>query len=520
MWFVTGCQLYFFPGLFFHGPAGSLWADGRGGNKILIPLRRDFFRESKCQDTSCRVSIILDATLRRGGRASAVFYLVFSRSSFMMAGMNSLGQQQTAGIHYGWYVVATGTLCLFACLGLGRFALGMLLPSMAGALDLSYAQMGFIGTANLVGYLVAVLFCGRLAKMFGARKVIGASLLLVGLSMLLIGLAGNVYLITLLYILTGMASALANVSTMGLISVWFASAKRGRAAGLVVSGSGFAIITSGKLVPYLNAISNDGWRLSWAVLGGIVLVVAVICFLVLRDRPQDLGLQPVGSVATDGADYGTGLGQPMEVRAGVLYHCAAIYFLFGFTYVIYATFIVTTLVQEWGMSEALAGNFWAWAGFLSIFSGPVFGTLSDRFGRKQTLVAVFAIQAMAYLFIALHMGDLFLYLSIACYGIVVWSVPSIMAAMVGDYVGGQRAIHVFAFVTFVFGLGQVMGPSVAGILAEMSGSFSSSYFLAFSLALTAVVLTLFLPANPSTLRPFDRLRAPHAQGSAGPGAGS
>lgn len=411
----------------------------------------------------------------------------------MMVAMHRIEKEKSAAIHYGWYVVVAGILCLFACLGLGRFALGMLLPSMGEALDLSYAEMGFIGTANLGGYLVAVLLCGRLSKMFGARKVIGASLSMVGLSMFLIGMATNVYLITLLYVLTGMGSALANVSIMGLMSVWFTSKKRGRAAGLVVSGNGFAIITSGKLVPYLNSISNDGWRLSWCVLGGIVLVVAVICFLILRDRPQDLGLSPVGSIATEGTDYRKTFDQPGEVAASVLYHCAAIYFLFGFSYVIYATFIVTTLVQEWGMSEAVAGNFWAWVGFLSIFSGPVFGTISDRFGRKKALVAVFTIQALAYLFIALKMGDIFLYLSIGCYGIVVWSVPSIMAAMVGDYVGAQRAVHVFAFVTFIFGLGQVLGPSVAGILAEMSGSFTTSYFLAFSLALAAVVLSFFLP---------------------------
>ncbi|MEN8258007.1 MAG: MFS transporter [Thermodesulfobacteriota bacterium] len=409
--------------------------------------------------------------------------------------MNNPGHKQAVNIHYGWYVVAAGTLCVFACLGLGRFALGMLLPSMGEALELSYSQMGFIGTANFVGYLVAVLLCSRLSKRFGARKLIGASLLMVGLPMIFIGLAANFYLISLLYIVTGMGSALANVSIMALIPVWFASRKRGKAAGFVVIGSGFAIILSGKLVPYLNSLHAHGWRLSWCVLGAIVLLAAALCFLILRDRPQDLGLQPVGSVERDVAGYGAALAQETQVKAGVIYHCAAIYFLFGFTYVIYATFIVTTLVQERGMSEAIAGNFWAWVGFLSLFSGPLFGTISDRFGRKHALVAVFSIQAMAYLFIALNWGDFFLYLSIGCYGIVAWSIPSIMAALVGDYVGAQRAVHVFAFVTFVFGLGQVLGPFVAGILAEKAGSFISSYLMAFILALSAVLLSGFLPAK-------------------------
>ncbi len=116
----------------------------------------------------------------------------------MMPPMQSLDEQKTANIHYGWYVVAAGTLSVFASLGLGRFALGMLLPSMGEALQLSYGQMGFIGTANFSGYLVAVLLCGRLSRRFGARKLIGASLLLVGVSMLLIGIAANFYLMSAL----------------------------------------------------------------------------------------------------------------------------------------------------------------------------------------------------------------------------------------------------------------------------------------------------------------------------------
>ncbi len=414
---------------------------------------------------------------------------------FYDACMNRMARKERRTTHYGWYVVAAGTCCVFACLGLGRFALGMLLPAMGEALHLTYGQMGFIGTANFSGYLVAVLVCGRLSKRFGARRLIGTALLMVGGSMLLVSLTADFYLISALYIVTGMGSALANVAMMGLISVWFASRKRGKAAGFVVIGSGFAIILSGKLVPYLNGLGSNGWRLSWCVLGGLVLAVALLCYGVLRNRPQDMGLQPVGSVADDVAEYQAALTQTSRVRPGVIYHCGAIYFLFGFTYVIYATFIVTTLVQERGMSEAVAGTFWAWVGFLSLFSGPVFGTISDRLGRKAALVTVFIIQALAYLFITVQTGPIFLYLSIFCYGIVAWSIPSIMAALVGDYAGPQRAVHVFAFITFIFGLGQVLGPFVAGILAEKTTGFTSSYLLAFALAMVAAIFSLFLPAD-------------------------
>ena len=67
-------------------------------------------------------------------------------------------------VHYGWVVIITGTVVLFSCLGLGRFSLGMLLPSMGTSLELSYSQMGLIGTGNFVGYMVSVVLAGIVAR--------------------------------------------------------------------------------------------------------------------------------------------------------------------------------------------------------------------------------------------------------------------------------------------------------------------------------------------------------------------
>ena len=405
-------------------------------------------------------------------------------------------------IHYGWYIVATGTLCIFASLGFGRFALGMLLPAMAGSLDLTYSQMGLISTSNFVGYLLAVLVCGFLATRIGSRLLIFLSLLLVAVSMLLVSRAESFITVALFYTLTGMGSGASNVPMMALVASWFTSKQRGKAAGLIVIGSGFAILLSGKLIPYLNRLgdASDGWRLSWLVLGIIVLIVAVVCLMVIRDNPADLGLEPYSGKS----DSRPGQAQTIdEGMAGItrkdIYHLGAIYFLFGYTYVIYATFIVTTLVQERGFTETVAGNFWSWVGFLSLFSGPIFGTLSDRLGRKAGLIMVFSIQLVAYLLVAFKLPGVFLYLSIGCYGIVAWAIPSIMTALVGDYVGPQRTARVFGFITFIFALGQIAGPAVAGMLAEMYGSFASSFLMAAIFAAFAVLLSALLKKSAQTV---------------------
>jgi len=404
-------------------------------------------------------------------------------------------------IHYGWYVVAAGTLCIFASLGFGRFALGMLLPAMAESLQLTYSQMGLISTSNFIGYLVAVLFCSYISEKTGSRLLIFFALLLVAGSMLLVSRANSFTTVAIIYTLTGIGSGASNVPMMALIASWFSPRQRGKAAGFVVIGSGFAILLSGKLIPYLNQLGgSDGWRISWMVLGIIVFFISIICFVVIRDTPAELGLQPVDSQKNSKLSTTPNFGEDTSSATRKdIYHLGVIYFLFGYTYVIYATFIVTTLVQERGFSEAVAGNFWSWVGFLSLFSGPVFGTLSDKLGRKTGLILVFTIQMFAYLLVALSLPVEFLYLSIGCYGIVAWSIPSIMTALVGDYVGPQRTARVFGFITFIFALGQIAGPAIAGFLAEKYGSFSSSFLMASLFAALAVFLSFRLK-KPSQCR--------------------
>ncbi|MBA4373766.1 MAG: MFS transporter [Thermodesulfovibrio sp.] len=403
-------------------------------------------------------------------------------------------QPKNTGMHYGWVIVFTGMLSICACLGFGRFAIGMLLPSMAVTLKLTYAQMGFISTANFIGYLASVLISGHWSSEIGARRLIFLSLLLVGISMALVSQAASFQQVLFLYMVTGIGSGAANVTVMGLVSAWFSNTRRGRAAGFIVIGSGFAIIISGRLIPFVNSLQGpEGWRTNWMILSTIVIAIACLSVLLIRNRPEDKGLQPLG------AETG-GPGKPARprrqtgsvYREKMIYFLGLIYFLFGYTYVIYATFIVTTLVRERGFSESLAGNFWSMVGFLSLFSGPVFGTLSDRLSRKAGLIIVFTFQMISYLLVASGLPGIFLYLSIFFFGIVAWSIPSIMAAAVGDYVGAQKAAKAFGLVTFIFGFGQIAGPAVAGLLAEKTGSFSSSFIMAAAAAGIAIVLTSFL----------------------------
>jgi len=186
---------------------------------------------------------------------------------------------------------------LFSCLGLGRFSLGMLLPSMGASLDLNYSQMGFIGTGNFLGYMISVVLAGMIARRIGARYTIFLGLLLVGGSMILISEATTFTEVMTLYVATGMGSGLANVPLMGLVSHWFLKSTRGRAAGTMISGNGLAIVFAGIYVPYVNTgLGAEGWRTGWSTMGIISLAIAAIAVVFLRNDPAEKWLRKTGQV--------------------------------------------------------------------------------------------------------------------------------------------------------------------------------------------------------------------------------
>jgi MFS family permease len=401
-------------------------------------------------------------------------------------------------VHYGLVIVFTGVVVLFACLGLGRFSIGILLPSMGTSLDLTYYQMGLIGTGNFVGYMLAVYLAGIVAGVIGARWTISMGLVLVGGSMVLISRAVGFIDVLALYVATGIGSGLANVPMMGLVSHWFDRSTRGRAAGIMISGNGLAIVFTGLLIPWINsALGAEGWRSGWLTIGAISLIFSAIAAIYLRNTPAEKGLRPLGAVEDATIPLKADAVKVPHSDKATMIHLGVIYALFGATYAVYATFIVTAMVNERNFGESAAGSFWAVVGGLSIFSGPLFGWLSDRLGRKVGIMLVYTLFTFAYGLAAADLPDPFLYASIVIFGLTVWSIPTIMSATVGDYTGPARAVKAFGFITLFFGAGQITGPAVAGFIADRTGTFQMAFWLCALLTAIAVVLTRFLRPPPN-----------------------
>ncbi|MEW6034309.1 MAG: MFS transporter [Chloroflexota bacterium] len=409
-------------------------------------------------------------------------------------------------LHYGWVVLGTATLVVFASLGLARFGYTVVLPAMQVGLDMENTSAGVLATANLAGYLVLSITGGALAARYGPRAVIAAGLLVAGAGMVLTGLASSFLSVAALRALTGIGSGASNIPVMGLLAAWFASRRRGLAAGIAVSGSSLGLIFVGPLVPRVLALYGDaGWRVCWLIFGGVALLLAAVGWLLLRNQPSDLGLKPWGRGAqVPSPQEETGpLPWGRVYRSPAVWHLGLVYVAFGFSYIIYMTFFVKGLVSEGGYTPEEAGRLFMVMGWFSLLCGLLWGAVSDKVGRRWALIGVYLTHAVAFSLFALWPAPPGFTLSAVLFGLSAWSIPAIMAAACGDVLGPRLAPAALGFITLFFGIGQAVAPSLAGAVADAADSFRPAFLLAAAVALLGALGAFSLrrastmPAGPA-----------------------
>jgi sugar phosphate permease len=403
-------------------------------------------------------------------------------------------------LHYGWVVIFMGLLTTIAAHGFGRMSYTVILPAMKDGLGFSNTYMGLLGTANFIGYLAMAIIGGFLAAHFGARMVITAALVLMGITMILTGMAQSFGFAFAMRLLTGLGNGASYVPAMALGSAWFAFRQRGFATGIVSAGIGLGLMIASLGVTRILAILGpNGWRISWYILGGAVLLVSVVVYKFVRNRPEEKGLQqvgedqisdtPSGPVSTDKV---SSLQWIHVIKMGAVWYLGVVYFFYGFSYVIYLTFFKEYLTGEIGLSPVWAGNLFAVLGGLSIFCGVIWGRISDLIGRSRGAALAYLVLGLSYILYALIKVPFGFYLSTILFGLTAWSIPTIMAAAAGDFVGPRLAPAGLGFITLFFGIGQALGPALGGYLADVSGSFTLPFLIAGLISLIGMLLSFYL----------------------------
>lgn len=398
-------------------------------------------------------------------------------------------------IHYAWVIAFTGTLVTILAHGFGRMSYSVILPSMKEGLSLNYTQLGSIAMGNFIGYLSLAIIGGFLAARFGVRRVVFVSLVVIGISLFLTGLSESFLFAFFMRLISGLGNGGSYVPIMALPAAWFVMRKRGLATGIVSGGIGAGLFISGIILPpIISAFGSEGWRYAWFLLGLIVFVLSFVCYAFLRNAPQEKGLTMYGGEEEQKGGQKVTLFSAFRdvVVEPEIWKLGCVYFMYGFSYIIYLTFFMAYLTKEIGVSSISAGRIFAFLGIISIFCGVIYGWISDMLGRKYGSMIAYVNLAIAYIIFFVWKDIPGFYLSSFVFGIAAFSIPTIMAAASGDAVGGRLAPAGLGFITLFFGIGQALGPVIGGWLKDETGTFAYAFALSAAVSLLGAGGSLIL----------------------------
>jgi MFS family permease len=389
-------------------------------------------------------------------------------------------------IHYGWVIVGMGLLVKMSGLGFGRFAYSMLLPSMRESLRFNYIQMGLLSGGILLGYLLFSFVSGMLATRFGSKRIVIVSLLCSTLSMFFLSRLSGFFPLLVFTFAMGAGAAGAHISMTTLPMVWFEKQRLGRALGIVTGGTGLGIIVTGLLLPYLlSTLGREAWRQCWALLALITFLVAFTGFILLKEKPDPINPNPFS--LCENKEH---IPSTVKTNGLTLHTIFIIYFIFGFAYIIYATYFVAYMIEGISIPEKTAGRIWAIFGWMCIVSGWVWGFLSDRLGRRRALLWNNGIISLALLLPLTFHQTFLLGVSAFLFGFTFLGTVAIIAASIGDQVGERRA-SVYGLVTLIHGIGQFLGTTFGGYFKDLTGSFQLTLLSSLIGFLLCFVLILF-----------------------------
>ncbi|QKF83454.1 MFS transporter [Halarcobacter ebronensis] len=375
-------------------------------------------------------------------------------------------------------VIISSFLVILACLGLGRFAFGMILPNMQESLALSTTQVGFIGTANFIGYFAGIFFANHLYTKYSTYKLVFITLVLQAVSMALMVVFNNYLIISFLYTFSGFFSAIANIAIMAHMANVIPKNIRGKALGIVVGGNGLAIIISGQITPFVEQfVDNAPWRTAWLIFSIVLIFIAFFSQPGIKKHTK----HELPEIKVSSKKY---------FFIPSFWKISSLYMIFGFTNSIYVTYAVKTVITQYHITSSLSGDFWALLGFTSIFSGFLFGIVADKFGAYKALIFVFILQTLAHFTLTINVDSYIIWFSAVMLGISVWCIPSLIILLTSIHFDVKRAAQIISLVTILFALCQAFGPVVAGYLHDITGSFSLIFLLTSLMALTATILSI------------------------------
>ncbi|HYF60163.1 MAG TPA: MFS transporter [Burkholderiaceae bacterium] len=411
---------------------------------------------------------------------------------------------QRLPFYYGWLVVAVVFVTMAVAVN-ARTAFSLLYPPILDefgwdrAVTAGVFSFGFMVSA----FMSPVL--GRLIDSRGPRFTCEIGVFATAAGLLLATLATQPWHLYLtLGVLVGLGSVCLGYSGQSLfLPAWFVR-RRGLAMSLAFAGVGVGSIV---LLPAMQwLIETAGWRTACVAIGLVALVVLAPLNLLLRRRPEDLGLAPDGDAAA-GTAAGTAAAAARRanvvdpawaavdwtlaraMRTSRFWWIALGYFCGLFTWYLVQVHQTKYLV-EIGFSATEA----AWAlGAVSLAGVPgqiALGQLSDRIGREPVWAignVGFLLTYFALLALPAHPTPVLLWAMVLAQGLLGYGVTSVFGAIPAEIFEGRHYGSIFGTLMLASIAGGAVGPLVAGAIHDATGSYAISFWIAIGATLLSIV---------------------------------
>jgi OFA family oxalate/formate antiporter-like MFS transporter len=392
-----------------------------------------------------------------------------------------------------WWVVVGGIvvqLCLGAIYAWSAFT-GKL-TAADGAFGFSKTQTQVIFSLGLLSFAVVMaLVAGKWQKKSGPRIVAITGGIVLGLGYVLAGLAGSSFWGILLGVglLGGAGIGLGYVCPIAALVKWFPD-KKGLITGLAVAGFGFGALiwiklTEGfkfgpvDLTPGWKGLFGMGWTVSQVfILYGILFAALVVIGALFLRNPPD-GWKPAGWTPPSGAAASSSGGRDFTV--GQMARTSQYWKLFAtFAVGAMAGLMVIGIIKLFGMdmlkgagveaarASVITGT--AMGLFYALLNGLgriIWGSLSDKMGRKNAIVAMSALQGVTMLaFYFVGGTEWGLYLGAALIGFNFGGNFALFPAATADYFGNKNVGTNYPWVFMSYGVGGVVGPILGGMMGD------------------------------------------------------
>ncbi len=419
-------------------------------------------------------------------------------------------------LYYGWYIVAVVFVCMLLAYGI-RMSFSVFFVAMVEDFGWTRAETAGMFSINMVVYGLSSVLGGYLIDRFGGRKVFPVGGLLLAAVLLAMSRATALWHFYILYgvVLGLILSSMGYVAFTTVLSPWF-SRLRGAAMGIALTGSSAASLLT-IFSQYL--ISATSWRGSFQMLGLAVLVIFVpISAIVLRRRPEDIGLVPDGEASTRQSKESRPVSLSEEERivnkkwASTPWTLSKAMRTFPFWGIFLEQFLIATagsiiIVHQvaysvgLGFSKIFAATIFGLTGVFSML-GIFGGALSDRLGRERAYVCG-NIGLILSLSILLATGNIvqpwMLFLFTITYGISRGINAPLYGAITADLFQGKKLGTIMGVINLGFGLGSGLGSWLAGFIFDLTKSYSLAFLLAISTYSIAIAV-IWLVVAPRRVR--------------------